>query len=181
VTEKESELGKIVSGCLNNSRKSQQQLYDLLAPKMFAVCRRYAYSVEEAEDMLMEGFMNIFKSIGSYRSQSSLETWAHSVMVHSAIDYIRMHLQMRSDMQVEDLSECDDVWDNESVISVLEAKQVLELLNQMSEDARVIFNLKAVEGYTFVEIAKMLHKKDSAVRMIYMRARKWLMERLKEK
>jgi len=57
----------------------------------------------------------------------------------------------------------------------------LELLNQMSEDARVIFNLKAVEGYTFVEIAKMLHKKDSAVRMTYMRARKWLMERLKEK
>ncbi len=181
MTVNKSELGKIVNGCLNNCRKSQQQLYDLLAPKLFAVCKRYAYSTEEAEDMFMEGFMNIFKSIGSYRSESSLETWAHSVMVHAAIDHIRMNHQLRNDLPVEELSESDDVWDNESVISALEAKQMLALLDQMSDNARVVFNLRAVEGYSFVEIAQMLDKKEGTVRTIYMRARKWLMERLKEK
>lgn len=181
MTDKDSELGKIVSGCLNNSRKSQQQLYDLLAPKLFAVCRRYAYSVQEAEDMFMEGFMNIFKSIGSFRSESSFETWAHAVMVNSAIDHIRAHHRLCNEQVVEDLSAYDDLQERESIVTALEAKQVLGLLDQMSENARVVFNLRAVEGYSFGEIARMLDKKEGAIRMVYMRARKWLVEQLKEK
>jgi RNA polymerase sigma factor (sigma-70 family) len=58
---------------------------------------------------------------------------------------------------------------------------MLALLDQMSDNARVVFNLRAVEGYSFVEIAQMLDKKEGTVRTIYMRARKWLMKRLKEK
>ena len=181
MTVKDAELGTIIEGCLNNSRVSQQQLYNLLAPKLFAVCRRYAFSEEEAEDMFMDGFMNIFKSIRSYRNKSSFETWAHSVMVNTIIDHIRANQRFRNEQFVEDVSEYqNDYEDGEAVLTKLAAKEVLTLMDEMSEDARVIFNLRAVEEFSLVEIAKLLGKKEGTVRNIYMRARRWLQKRLKE-
>lgn len=178
MTEKNSELEKVINGCLNNDRLSQKQLYEMYAPRMFVVCRRYANSTAEAEDMLLEGFMNVFKNLQTFKGDSSLSSWIYSIMVYSSISHYRSHRryqqeQLQEDMDLE-LSETNE----EAILSKVSANQIVGMFELMPETPRIVFNLKEIEGYSFTEIAKMLGKKEGAIRIAHMRARQWLRSHL---
>ena len=178
MTEIDSELQEIINGCLNNDRVSQHRLYDRYAPKMYVVCRRYANSREEAEDMLMEGFMNVFKNLSSFKGDSKFSTWIYSVMVNTAVSHYRSVKRFRNELLAEDVLDGDEFAEEERITASLEASRLLDLMEQMPDGMRVVFNLKAVEEYSFSEIAEMLDKKENAIRISYMRARQWLMKRV---
>lgn len=148
-------------------------MYERYAPKMFVVCRRFANTVEEAEDMMMEGFMKVFKNLDRFRGESQFETWMHSVMVNTAISHFRTVKRFRNEL-LGDMTEDVQFVEEERITTELEAKQVLTLLEQMPETMRMVFNLKAVEGYSFSEISRQLGKNEGALRICYMRARNWL-------
>ena len=179
MTEIDSELQEIINGCLNNDRLSQRQLYDRYASKMYGVCLRYANSREEAEDMLMEGFMRVFGSLSTFRGESAFTTWIHSVMVNTAVSHYRSVKRFRNELLSGDAMEEEGFVEEENIIASLEAKRLLELLEGMPDGMRVVFNMKAVEEYSFSEIAKILGKKENAIRISYMRARQWMMEAMK--
>ena len=178
MTEIDSELQEIINGCLNNDRLSQHRLYDRYASKMYVVCRRYANSPEEAEDMLMEGFMNVFKRLSTFKGDSKFTTWIYSVMVNTAISHYRSVRRFRKELLTEDVLEGDVFAEEETITASLEASQLIELLEQMPDGMRMVFNLKAVEEYSFSEIAEILDKKENAIRISYMRARQWLKNRI---
>ena len=176
VTGLDSELERIVNGCLNNDRLCQKQLYDRYASRMFVVCRRYASSAAEAEDMLMEGFMNVFRNLHSFKGDSKFDTWVYSVMVKTSISHYRSVRKFRNEQFSEDLDETV-AWEEENTfVANMDARRVLDLMEKMQTTPRMVFNLKEVEGYDFKEIAELLGKKESAVRVAYMRARKWLQD-----
>ena len=172
------ELDKIIVGSIDNDRLSQKQLYELYAPKMFVVCQRYARNHQDAEDMLMEGFLQVFKSLESFRSESSFDVWIRSVMVKTAISHYRSEKRILKELYLESVDEMEIEDEQELTISSLEAKQIVALLEQMPDVQRSVFNMKAIDGFSFKEIAEMLDKKENAVRISYMRARKWLMTKL---
>ena len=178
MTEIDSELQEIINGCLNNDRLSQHRLYDRYASKMYVVCRRYANSPEEAEDMLMEGFMNVFKRLSTFKGDSKFTTWIYSVMVNTAISHYRSVRRFRKELLTEDVLAGDVFAEEETITASLEANRLIELLEQMPDGMRVVFNLKAVEEYSFSEIAEILNKKENAIRISYMRARQWLKNRI---
>ena len=180
MTEIDSELQEIINGCLNNDRLSQHRLYDRYASMMYGVCLRYANSREEAEDMLMDGFMNVFKGLSTFKGDSKFTTWIHSVMVNTAVSHYRSVRRFRKELLSSDAMEGEEFSEEENIIASLEAKQLLELLERMPDGMRVVFNLKAVEEYSFSEIAEMLDKKENAIRISYMRARQWMMDAMKQ-
>lgn len=170
------EIEELIAGCQNNNRDAQRRLYEKFASTMLGVCMRYANSKEEAEDVMMDGFMGVFKNISTYRGESSLDSWIRSIMVKTAISHYRAekkHLMNDSLDDKEDslmpISERE-----ESIVTRLEAKQVLEIVAKMPEDLRVIFNLRLVEEYSFKEIAEELEKNENTVRVYYQRARQWI-------
>lgn len=174
------ELEKLIVGCLDNDRLSQKQLYELYAPKMFVVCQRYAKDSHEAEDMLMEGFLQVFKSLRTYKSESSFDNWIRSVMVKSAISHYRSVRRFRNESGWDNLEEVNVADEQETIVSSLEAKQIVALMEQMPDTLRTVFNMKAIDGFSFKEIAELLDKKENAVRISYMRARQWLMAELEK-
>lgn len=174
------EIEELIAGCRNNDRKAQRKLYDTFSPAMFGVCLRYANSREKAEDVMMDGFMGVFKNIDQYRGDCSLESWIRSIMVKTAISHYRSE---RKHLMNDSLDEKEDFQmpasdRDESIITRLEAKQILEIVEQMPEDLRVIFNLRLVEGLSFKEIADELNKNENTVRVYYQRARQWLISRI---
>ena len=76
----------LIEGCIKGDRKMQYELYERFAPKMYGVCLRYAANTEEAEDILQEGFIKIFKKISSYRGDGSFEGWIRRIFVNTAIE-----------------------------------------------------------------------------------------------
>lgn len=176
----EQEIQELIDGCLKNNRDAQRKLYEMFAPTMLGVCMRYVGSKEKAEDVMMDGFMGVFKNLASYRKESSLESWIRSIMVKTAISHFRAekrHLMNDSLDDKEDF-QLPASEQGESIVTRLEAKQVLEIVEQMPEDLRVIFNLRLVEEFSFKEIAEELEKNENTVRVYYQRARKWLIDRI---
>ena len=75
--------------CIAGDRNSQRKLYEMHYGKMLAVCLRYARDMDEAKDMLQDGFIKVFNSLDKYSHNGSLEGWIRRIMVNTAIDRIR--------------------------------------------------------------------------------------------
>src|ERR1700743_1948113 len=93
-------IEELIVKCKAGERKAQESLYKLYASKMLGVCMRYATDRMEAEDMLQNGFIKVFKKLDDYRGDGAFEGWVRRIMVHSSIEYYRKHHKM---MQVVDI------------------------------------------------------------------------------
>lgn len=174
-TSVDNRLQTLWEGCLSNDRKQQEMLYKLLAPRMLAVCMRYAQDKDEAQDILQEGFIKMFKNMGNYRGEGSLEGWIRRIMVHSAISRYR---KAKSVMLVDDFSEQNipvSVSDNGNN---LETNELMNMVQELPDTYRSVFNLYAIEGYSHQEIGSKLGMTELLSRTTLYRARTILKEKL---
>lgn len=143
----------LIRGCINGDRRMQEALYNRFSSRMYAVCLRYAGNAEEAEDILQEGFIKIFKKLDSFRSEGSFEGWIRRIFVNTAIEHFRRkrYLQTVSEKE-ENTIEGKDI----SVLDGMAAKDIMALIKELSPGYRTVFNMYVVEGYTHKEIADML-------------------------
>jgi RNA polymerase sigma factor (sigma-70 family) len=143
----------LIAGCIRGERKMQQELYQRYASKMFGVCLRYAGNTEEAEDILQEGFIKVFKKIGSFRSEGSFEGWVRRIFVNTAIEHFRRksYLQPVTEREEETIE-----GQYISVLDSLAEKDIIRLVQLLSPGYRTVFNMYVVEGYTHKQIAEAL-------------------------
>ena len=143
----------LIAGCMEGNRRMQEELYRRFSPRMYAVCLRYAGNAEEAEDILQEGFIKIFKKLDSFRSEGSFEGWVRRIFVNTAIEHFR---RKRYLMPVTEKEENTIEGKYVSVLDELAEKDILGLVQELSPGYRTVFNMYVVEGYTHKEIADML-------------------------
>ena len=144
---------QLLQGCINGDRVSQNRLYQLFAPKMFAVCLRYSKKREEAEEIVQEGFMQAFKSLKNFRHEGSFEGWMRRIMVNCALARYRNKIHLSPVVELtNNLSEVI----NPDVVSDISAKELLALVQTLPAAYRLVFNLHVFEGYKHREIAEAL-------------------------
>lgn len=134
-------------------RAAQKWLYDRYAPVMFAVCRRYLRSREDAEEALVSGFYKVFAQINSYAGAGSFEGWIRRIMVNEALMLLR-----KTQLLVfpgDDFQPVDKQ-DSFSVEADISAREIMELLDELPNGYRTVFNLYVLEGFKHQEIADML-------------------------
>ena len=131
----------------------QQELYQRFSSKMFGVCLRYAGNTEEAEDILQEGFVKVFRKIGSFRSEGSFEGWVRRIFVNTAIEHFRRktYLQPVTEREEETIE-----GNYLSVLDSLAERDIIQLVQQLSPGYRTVFNMYVIEGYTHKQIADAL-------------------------
>ena len=76
----------MIEGCLRGEAQWQHRLYEAYSPRMFGVCLRYAPTRAEAEDMLIEGFMQVFRALPTYEGKGPFEAWMRRIFVNTAIN-----------------------------------------------------------------------------------------------
>ena len=144
----------LIAGCIQGDRKMQYELYQRFAPKMYGVCLRYAANTEEAEDLLQEGFIKVFRKLESFRSEGSFEGWIRRIFVNTAIE------QFRRKNYLQPITEREEATVEGKYLSVLDSlaeRDIIGLVQQLSPGYRTVFNMYVVEGYTHKEIADALH------------------------
>jgi RNA polymerase sigma-70 factor (ECF subfamily) len=164
---------EIIEGCKQGNRQAQQRLYNLYKSKLYAVCVRYAANKMEAEDVLQEGFLKIFNNIHKYQFTGAFGAWVKTVMVNTAIEQYRRN--KRSIIDVTDEMPVGAAFDD-NIIERMEGRKVLELIQNMPEGYRQVFNLYAVEGYKHHEIGTMLGISEGTSKSQYARGRKFLQD-----
>jgi len=168
-----------IKRCLNNDSKAQGELYRKFAPKMFGICLRYAKNQMEAEDVLQEGFIKVFRYLKDYKSDGSLEGWVRKTMVNTAINFYKKKIKYQKDVSLDKTEPINN--EEESAIDKLSAKELLELIHKLPDGYRMVFNLNVIEGYTHKEIGKMLNISENTSKSQLSRARGVLQEKLKWK
>lgn len=160
---------QLIDACLKNDRASQKQLYHQYAEVMLGVCYRYTKSVVDAEDVLQEGFIRVFKNLHQYKFQGELGAWIRRIMVTTALNFLKRNARYQSDLAFDKI-EMHPVTDENPEI-LLNTKELASLIQQLPTGYQTIFNLHAVEGYSHVEIGSLLGITDSTSRSQYARAR----------
>ena len=143
----------LIKGCLEGDRRAQEYLYQRFSPKMYGVCLRYAGKAEDAQDILQDGFVKIFKNLHMYRGDGSFEGWIRRIFVNTAIEHYRRQVNLYPVTENhESLLETKEI----SAFDSLSVKDLMKIIQQLSPGYRTVFNLYVVEGYSHKEIAEMI-------------------------
>ena len=163
---------RLVKDCLKGKLQAQRELYELFAKNMLGVCYRYTRSIKDAEDVLQEGFVKVFHSLGQYKNEGELGGWIRRIMVNTALNFLKRNRKYQHEMYFTQ-EYLHPVSDDDPVVK-LQAKELADLIRQLPHGYQVIFNLHAVEGYSHVEIGELLGISDGTSRSQYSRARNLL-------
>jgi RNA polymerase sigma factor (sigma-70 family) len=142
---------------------------------MLAVCMRYAKDKDEAQDILQEGFIKMFKNMNNYRGEGSLEGWIRRIMVHSAISRYRKAKTM---VLVDDFAELNIPVSSSYNDNGLEARDLMNMVQELPATYRSVFNMYAIEGFSHQEIGSKLGMSELLSRTTLHRARTILKEKL---
>ncbi|MCJ8208801.1 RNA polymerase sigma factor [Mucilaginibacter sp. RS28] len=164
----EKSLTRIFEGCKNNDRKQQDLLYKVMAPKMLAVCMRYTSDRDEAQDVLQEGFIKLFKNLHNFRGEGSIEGWIRRIMTHTAISRYR---KLKPMVLTEEIGEYSTPFFSTAQNNPVEAKELMNIIQELPGNYRSVFNLYAIEGYSHQEIGNMLGITELLSRTTLHRAR----------
>ncbi|HMR18588.1 MAG TPA: RNA polymerase sigma factor [Sphingobacterium sp.] len=169
-------LKKALEDCLlSNADRSQEFIYKRYYGYLMAVAIRYLKDEMEAEDVVNEAFVKVFRKIGEFISPSEEElidrafrSWIAKITVNTSIDKLRVRKETNSldDIPLSDLSR-----HAVSVSTVLEEQDILKLLNHLPDIQRSIFNLYEIEGYSHQEISEMMSIPESTSRTYLTRAK----------
>jgi len=167
----------LIKQILRGNSKAQRALYQKYEQRWGRLCLRYGRNRTEAEDILQEGLMAVFKDLKQFDGKrASFNTWSNRVLVNAALRYLKKNHWQQS---FEDLDVAANNLDvSESILEHITAKELTALIQQLPSGYRVVFNMYAIEGYSHKEIANHLGITASASRSQLTKARKLLKKQL---
>lgn len=166
-------IEKLIDGCKEGNTKSQEQIYRLLAPKIFAVCLKYSKSYEEAQDNLQDGFLLIFEKISQFNYKGSFEGWAKRVIINYILQQYRK--QNLFEIVSENYPEEVEVEIEEDSISI---DFLTRIIQELPDRYRLVFNLYVLDGYSHKDIAEMLEINIGTSKSNLARAKSILREKI---
>lgn len=145
--------GQLVKALKDREPRAQKVVYERYSARMMAVCIRYVSNQTNAEEVMIDGFMRVYSKIDQFREEGSFEGWLRRIMVTEALMFLRRTKVLQYEVSINELTtEPATEWPNDTIDSA----SLLQLISQLPDGYRTVFNLYAIEGYNHEEIAAML-------------------------
>ena len=167
---------ELIDACLRQETSAQRVLFDTYSAKLLGVCFRYASSQADAEDILQEAFVKIFNKLDNFRRESSLETWMTRIVINTAISHLRLNKKHQNESDLE-VIENKYSFSNEQ-FNQIDAKILMNAIQELPDNYRVVLNMFAIEGYSHKEIAEELGIPEVTSRSHFFRAKSILEKKL---
>jgi RNA polymerase sigma factor (sigma-70 family) len=170
---------ELVKGCIKNDRQAQEQLYKQFHGAMAAICLRYTRNDHDAIEVLHSGYMKVYKNIDRFDStKASLYTWIRTIMVNTAIDFLRQ--KNRWFMAHGDLEKVEAGGIEPEAVQRLSVQELLKLVQQLPPATQAVFNLYVIDGYTHKEIGTILGISDGTSKWHLSEARRLMQQYLQK-
>lgn len=154
----------------------QRLLYEQYAGKLFVVCKRYIKDAEDAEDVLQDAFIKVFKYIETFRFECPLEAWLKRIVINTALKQLRKQKPWENTTDVDEVASLLPQAD--ASLPALNYKYLLQLIQELPPGCQTVFNLYAIEGYNHPEIAELLGISEGTSKSQFFRARALLQQKL---
>lgn len=159
---------RIINGCIKGEKKCQELLYKQYYAYGMSICLRYAHNRDEAAEILNDSFLKVFANLEKYKAELVFKSWFRRIIINTSIDYYRKYSKHYNHLDEEVIdSEMLDV----GLIADLEIDDLMKILNELPENYKLTFNLYEIEGYSHLEISKMLGIAEGTSRSNLTRAR----------
>jgi len=178
----------LIKDILNNRSKALEALYDRFAPSLLSLCFRYAGNMQDAEDILHDGFIKIIKNLPDFkpRPDGSLEAWMKRIMTNTALNFLRDHAKDRKQLDLDliqdriSLSADNDPVEFDLAHLPISQDQIMQMIAALPAGYRTVFNLYVFEEYSHKEICEKLNCTESNSKSQLSKARAVLRARISE-
>jgi len=170
----------LVRQCAQGDHAAFRVLYEQFAPRLYAYLMRYVTDRATAQDLLQEGFIKVYTSIAQfeYRGEGSLQSWLKVLMRNEALQYLRRGDCLRESVEIDTTPLSEEMPDDEEVEQI-PSEVLMQLLSELPDGYRTVFNLYVMEGKSHREIAEMMGIKERSSASQLVRAKTLLAEKIK--
>ena len=172
------ELEDVIRGCRRGDRYAQNRLYRAFHAWASAICQRYTNDAEVARECMQDGFFKVFTKIEKYGGDLPFEAWLKRVMINTCID--RYRARMKESPTVELAEACNEMVLAETMINA-DAEDLLHLVRRLPPAYQATFNMFAIEGFEYQEIADLMGVSIGSVKSNLYKARLRLKEMLTQR
>jgi RNA polymerase sigma-70 factor (ECF subfamily) len=149
------ELQKLINGCLTRDRSCQKKIYEIYGPAMMSLCLRYSRNREEAEEVLQDGFLQMYKCISQFKNNGAFEGWLRRIMINCALQRYRSRMHRFNLIPLTE--EQFFSFAQNDLVDKLGEKELILLIQTLPPAYRLVFNLFVFEGMKHREIASLLN------------------------
>ena len=176
-------IEELISLCRQKNQKAQFEIYNRYCKAMYNVAYRIVKDAHFAEDVMQEGFLKAFIKIDDYRQEVAFGAWLKRIIINYSIDFYKKQSNFKTDdfekimYKVE-----DDVNHNEPDVDFnhLKVNQVLQTIESLKDNYRMVLTLHYIEGYDQEEITEILNISYANCRTTISRAKESLRKKLEE-
>jgi RNA polymerase sigma-70 factor (ECF subfamily) len=151
----DNDLQILIKGCLTGERFCQKEVYNMYSQKMLPLCLRYAESQEEAEEILQDGFLQMFRCINQYKQTGTFESWLRKIMINCAL--MRYRSKNKTSRVISLTQDYDHMATTGDFLDHISEKELICLIQGLPPAYRMVFNLYVFEGLKHREIALLLN------------------------
>ncbi len=170
----------LVEACKKGDRSAQFQLYRQYSDAMFNVCYRMVGNREDAEDVLQDTFMSVFKNLKQFRSESTIGAWIKRATVNKCINFLKKRRLLTVPVEERTLKMVDEPTSRDETDLSLSVDTIRRAVMELPDGYRVVFSLYMFEGYDHSEISEITGIEVSTSKSQLNRAKKKLRKLLKE-
>lgn len=173
---------QLIALCIKRDRKAEYELYKNTYSYLMSICLRYTRDKDTASELLNVGFMKILSNLEKYNLAIPFKVWIRRIMVNTLIDEYRKNKRERERVTyVEEYYDSSDYSEANEAVSKFDCQQIYEMIAQLPEATRQVFNLFVIDGYAHKEIADMLGISEGTSKWHLNAARQKLKEQIDKK
>jgi len=168
-TQKYDDIGIIIKWCLDKDKGYQNQLYKKYSSLLLGIAMRYSKNMADAEDILQESFVNIFRHLNELKDINALFPWMKKIVINTVLRKFKSKIIFEN---IVDIS--NEVGDRQDIKNMT-AEKIVDIIQSLPDGYRIILNLHAIDGYSHAEIAELLWISSSTSQSQYAKVKKELL------
>jgi len=166
---------QLIEKCQKKDAKAQAELYKIFAPKLYGVCLKYCSNKSIADDLFQDAFITIFNKINQFKHKGSFEGWAKRITINTVLQHFKkqkFHQEINDNLITDENEEFEIEDEN------LNLNYLLEVIKELPNQYRLVFNLYVLDGYSHSEISEALNISTGTSKSNLSRAKQLLRKRI---
>ncbi|MBG7611155.1 RNA polymerase sigma factor [Polaribacter sp. BAL334] len=159
----------LIEHCKKSDKNAQLQLYKAYYKAMYNTAIRILKDSFEAEDIMQEAFLTAFTKMDSYKGEVTFGAWLKRIVVNKSINQLRKN--NRYEMAKMEIIPNDEIEEESFETNKLDPKIILNTIQSLKENYRIILTLYLIEGFDYEEIQQILNYTNENVRTTILRAK----------
>lgn len=168
-------INQYIKKCVNNDREAQLKIYQLFSPVLYGLCLKYMRNEDDAKDVFQEAFVIAFQKMDQFKFEGSFEGWLKRIFINKLLETLK---NKKKDVLFLDVFDTEIAEEEEIELAPIEQEKLLEYIQQLPDQYRLVFNLYVFEKMKHREIAKLLEISEGTSKSNLNRAKSILKKRI---